>query len=199
MENERRRNLTSLLCLPPLLAGFLANSGCSSSEAWFPLREGEHFAYLVRTATSARLVKMHVGMRERYAGISLSRLSGEGEWLVGWDGDRLMVGEMPLLRFETPLCLLQPTVSQRTWTYEGYGYDFEGRVRLQATISQEPYSLNPGEKKGETLRVVLTTRIRGVPVELKTWFQKGKGIVRQEQWRNGRRIALWERVANGAT
>jgi hypothetical protein len=198
METGRRRNLTLPLYLFALVLspGFIGSTGCSSSQAWFPHREGNRLAYLMKTATSARVVVLQVGKPERHAGLSLYRLSGEGQWLVGWDKDRLMVAELPSLRLDPPLCLLQPSPTRKTWDYEGYGYDFEGRIRLQATISQEPYPLSPHENNKDTLRVVLNTRIRGIPVEIKTWFERGKGIVRQEQWRNGRRIALWERVAD---
>lgn len=197
MEIGRRRIVRAPLFLPPLvLASFLGVAACSSHEAWFPLKEGERLTFLVKTATTTRPVVVHIGKQEQYGELSYFRLSGEGEWLIGWEKDRLMVAEMPSLRLETPFCLLQPSARHKTWGYEGYGYDFEGRVHVQATVSQEPVSLVPNDTKTkrEALRVVLHFRIRGGSVEIRTWFERGKGIIRQELWRDKRRVALWERL-----
>lgn len=96
------------------------------------------------------------------------------------------------MRFDPPIVLLKPSSPTSTWNYEGVGTSrvFQQRISVQA--KQQPVKLEVMGQMRNTLLVTLSLQFQNKTIELETWFQKGLGILKQEQQVDGIRVFALE-------
>ena len=92
------------------------------------------------------------------------------------------------MSLDPPLPLLKPGSSVSKWRYKGSASSRGKSAEVVATIVQKPDKIKLAGTERETLLTVLTMDFRGAQIELKTWFEKGEGIIMQEQRNNGELI-----------
>ncbi len=154
-----------------------------------PLKEGREWSYLVHDDLGSRVMTVRAGETVRVGPASGRLLMGEGgDSRMAWSGGELLVSEFSAMRFDPPLVLLKPEQEETTWRFEGLCMGRRGEGRVTAHISQKPAALNLSGQEVSTLLVTLTMTFQNQEIELKTWFEQGRGIVRQEQQNDGERV-----------
>jgi hypothetical protein len=173
----------------------LCFAGCSGSAAWMPLSSGREWQYLVREAD--RVIEVRCTERARVGLHNGWQLEGEGgRARMAWVDGELICSEMSAMRFEPPIVLLKPANERSVWSYHGRGMSNTRSAPISMTVAQAPAKLRLGASDRETLLVTLSGRFGDTQIQLKTWFERGEGILRQEQ-RNGGDLVLSMELVSG--
>lgn len=158
-----------------------------------PLREGQSWRYYAHEATGSRIRNIKVGESCLVGNSHGFKLSGDGGTSkLAWISGELWVSEFAAMRFDPPIVLLKPSSPTSTWNYEGVGTSrvFQQRISVQA--KQQPVKLEVMGQTRNTLLVTLSLQFQNKTIELETWFQKGLGILKQEQRVDGIRVFALE-------
>jgi hypothetical protein len=166
---------------------FALLAGCGGSSQWMPLQQGKQWKYLVRQA--GQVMTVTVGEPVRVGDLQGRLLTGEGgPSRMAWSGGKLRVSQLSAMRFDPPITLLVPG-GDAEWAYAGECTSRAVSENVHARVAQEKTSLDVGGTKRDTLKVTLTTNFHGRSIELVTWFERGVGIIQQEQRDDGRLVS----------
>ncbi len=177
-----------------ILTGLLALCfGCGSGDAYFPLEENREWKYLVSTPAGSSVARLRVIERVRVGLTTGWKIEGNsGESRMAWSGGQLLVSDFSAMRFEPPIAILKPNEIEATWQWKGRTSSRGAHAAAQATGSQKRDRINLAGAERDCLLSVITLTFRDSKLELRTWFQSGIGIVRQEQHFDGRLSAALE-------
>lgn len=183
----------SSLLLETLLRGsFLICSlsfafGCSGGSDYMPLEEGREWKYLVSTPAGSSVARMKVEDRVR-VGLSTGwRIAGSsGENRLAWRGGELVASELSTTSFEPPIVILKPSTNESTWRWKGKMRSRGNYLDATAECSQRPDKVKVAGNERNCLLSTLRLTFGDSTIELRSWFQSGVGVVRQEQHVDGR-------------
>ncbi|MDH4389284.1 MAG: hypothetical protein QE269_11235 [Fimbriimonas sp.] len=173
-----------------------ALAGCGSSSGdYMPLAKGKEWGYEVRAGFQRNISTLRVVEPTAVGSTKGWRIVGSlGESRMAWKDTKLVVSEFANCRFSVPVPLLdtakipQKSKSQgdaftQAHTWKGKIESF-GITRPAGAILRQRSTKLPGNK-AELVQTILELSIGGANMEVRTWFEKGKGIVKQEQRTNG--------------
>lgn len=179
----------SLVGLLSLLAG------CAGDSAYMPLKNGQSWRYFAHEETGSRIRNIKVGKRCPVGNHQGFELTGDGGTSkMAWVDGELWVAEFASMRFDPPLVLLKPGTPTAKWSHSGIGTSRVFQQQFNAQLIQEPAKLEVLGQKRNTLLVTLKMEFQGKQITLESWFQKGLGIVKQEQRVGGIKVFALEWV-----
>lgn len=148
---------------------------------------GKSWRYVAKTPLRSGTYRLRVNGETR-VGLERGYLleSESGNTKMAWSRNSLVVSQMGGIEFHPPLTLLKPTEGKTSWTYSGTVKTPFAEENTRIRIMQEPAELKIGGISHSTILVTLTMRFQKQDIEWKNWFEKGRGILRQEQRNNGR-------------
>jgi hypothetical protein len=168
----------------------IVSLGCGSSESLFPMEVGKQWSYTVQTGFPTFVQKMTVKRPISIAGVQGYEIEGPmGTCRVAWSGDRLIAARMANTEFFPPITILRAgeAAASRAW---------KGRVRLadgtaiscSAEQTQAADTLTVRSKPVKTVKSTVLLQLPGRVVDLSTWYEPGRGPVRQIERVNGVQI-----------
>jgi hypothetical protein len=165
-------------------------AGCGSSPDLFPLEVGSHLSYTVTTGFPTYTEKLQVVRSLSVAGRRGYELQGPlGTSRVAWADERLVAERLVNTEFNPPITLLRTGEATDVKPWVGMVRLIgSAPLRASATQQQAPETLAIGAKKVSTVRSTVTVSIPGKTIEVLTWYQSGRGPVRQIQRTNGAQI-----------
>lgn len=149
-----------------------------------PMRQGREWTYLVPQASSTMTVKAISQVRVGTGSGWLLSAEGGSSRLM-WQGGKLLASELGAMKFDPPLALLQPDTPRNAWEWKGTAASRMKSFKTAIRAAQEPEKLKISGVQRDTLAVTLQFRIGDDDIEMKTWFERGSGILAQEQRNNG--------------
>lgn len=173
--------------------------GCAAPASYMPLNRGLEWTYSVRAGFQNYVEVVKVGPAIPMGVVRGSRLeSNLGTSEFGWNKNRLLVNRFANSAFSPPMPILIEGFVPIKEKGKVRGPKFSENNQIAAHWSGELRALGVSkpataellqrperiEINGQTVETVLTIlRIHSGPstLETKTWFQRGKGIVQQEQ------------------
>lgn len=181
-----------------IIAGLL---GCSSGDtSYLPLSVGKEWGYEVKAGFQRSVATVKVTSRVAVGEVSGYRLMGSfGESRLAWKETKLICTEMANCRFTAPIPLLDtekiPTDPKNeefklAQKWSAKVDSFGTQRQATATLKQRTTKL-PGQST-KLVQTRLEILIGNSTMEIISWFEKGKGIVRQEQRTNGNLIVAAE-------
>ncbi len=194
--------------IPLLVLGACSQGGPS----YMPLVDEKEWSYLEKSNFQENVATIKVGKKVSVGGFEGRVLTSElGESRLAWDSKRLVASMLSNTTFVPPIPLLVEDkipekrksreeefvpVEELPVTFESLGKTRKAKATLsqRRTIVQLP--------TGETnvvetvLKMQLDTPKNDVVLELRTWFERGVGIVRQEQRTNRLLIVGIEKIGN---
>jgi hypothetical protein len=149
-----------------------------------PLKVGESWVYMARTGLQSLPDNVRVTRSVSVGDTEGVELSGDlGTAHLAWDGNRLVTDQMAQCRFVHPLPLLEAAQSK---PWQGWMLRGDKRYAFKAFTSQAPAKLDVMGMQANTICSSVELWSDKQHVEIKTWFESGVGIVRQEQRTNDR-------------
>jgi len=168
--------------------------------SYLPLVDEKEWSYIEKSSFQDNVVNLKVGNKISVGGVEGRVLNSElGECRMAWDGKKLIASMLSNTVFIPPIpLLLEDKIPEKKKdrdaefvTADVWSGSFEslGKVRkAKATLGQRRGTLQMASGEVSVVETVLKVEIDGVkddvPLELRTWFERGKGIVRQEQRTN---------------
>lgn len=123
-------------------------------------------------------------------------LSGSGgDNRLAWVNNRLIASEFSAMKFDPPITLLKPETDAAQWTYNGLAESRTVKESVNAALNQQKETVKVGDESRDTLRVSLEMEFHGERITLDTWFERGTGIVRQEQHSDGLFVVSLELIS----
>lgn len=149
-----------------------------------PLSEGRSWSYLVPQASKVMTLKVagraYVGKSPGWV------LLGEGgRNKVAWSGGELMASEFSAMRFDPPIVVLKPGREDAVWPYKGVCESRMWSGSVTGTVRQQREKIEVSGLERQTLLTTLELVFRGKKIELKTWYERSVGVIRQEQRNDG--------------
>jgi hypothetical protein len=192
--------------------GILLSACGQGGPSYLPLVDEKEWSYSVRSNFQDNVFTMKVGNKVSVGGVEGRVMTGGlGEARFAWDKKRLISSMLANTSFIPPVPLLvEDKIPEKKKTrdaefvpVEEWSGTFEslGKTRkAKATLSQRRSILTLPSGDTNVVETVLKVQIEGakddVPLELRTWFERGKGIVRQEQRTNRNLIVGIELIRN---
>ena len=170
--------------------------GCgSNSTDYMPLTKGKEWGYEVRAGFQRNNSTLRVVEPTSVGGVRGWRIVGSlGESRMAWKDTKLVVSEFANCRFSTLVPLLDtakiPPKSKSQGESFSQAHSWKGKIEsfgvtrpASAVLRQRQTKLTGN--KSDLVQTVLELSVGGATMEVRTWFEKGKGIVKQEQRTNG--------------
>lgn len=155
--------------------------GCGASF-YMPLEQGREWKYLVSTPAGSSVASMKVVERTRVGLTTGWRISGErGDNRLAWTGGDLVASELSAAQFDPPITLLKANSESESWKWEGVCRSRGFEATATADCDQRPDKIKIAGRDRACLLSTLRLKFRDSTIELRTWFQNGVGVVRQEQ------------------
>ena len=198
----------SSLLLVPFLS-FIAGCG-QGGPSYMPLVDDKEWQYSTLSDFQHNVPVIKVGKKVSVGGVEGRVLTSDlGESRFAWDKNRLVASLMANTVFNPPIpILVEDKIPERRKSREEefvpaeeWSGSFEslGKTRkAKATLSQRRTVVQLSTGETNVVETVLKVQIDGlkddVPLELRTWFERGVGIVRQEQRTNRTLIVGIDRI-----
>jgi hypothetical protein len=166
--------------------------GCGASS-YMPLEKGREWKYLISTPSGSSVASMTVVEKIR-VGLTMGwKISGDkGENRLAWSGAELVASELSAAQFDPPITLLKANSESETWHWEGVCRSRGFEAKATADCDQKADKIKIAGSDRVCLLSVLRLRFRDSIIELRTWFQSGVGVVRQEQRMDGKLMVALE-------
>ena len=166
----------------PLL-GLIAVAGCRSGpRPPVELRVGQEWSYIVGSGFQTYVETARVVRPAPVEGADGVLVEGPlGTSRLGVSGERLVLASTPDAVIRPPLPLFVPTSAVWHGRVEFRDATLPAGGRIETSDVELPVG-------GRTLKCRLSVakiRVGDEPVEIRTWFHAGSGIVQQEQRTNG--------------
>jgi hypothetical protein len=194
------------LLIPVVLLGACSQGGPS----YMPLVDEKEWKYSTLSDFQRNVPVIKIGKKISVGGVEGRVLTGDlGESRLAWDGKKLVASMMANTIFNPPIPLLsedkipekkknreEEFVPSETWAGK---FENLGKIRdAKATLSQRRTVVQLTSGEANVVETVLKVQIEGmkddVPLEVRTWFERGVGIVRQEQRTNRTLIVGIEKI-----
>ncbi len=189
------------------LASLLVLCGCGTKSTWLPMKVGKSWTYRVRAGLNHRIETVKIVRELTVAAAPGYELAGpSGSSRLAWKG-RTLVAEctangtyappLPLLVADADLSHDVP-LQVATWhglmTVRGQPRDASGY------LSEKMDVVDFGTRRVSALLATLTMDVDGAkgPVELKSWYQEGVGLIQQEQRTNKVRVVQLQLISRPA-
>lgn len=172
----------------------LVLGGCSAGgPTYLPLTPGKTWTYSVRSGFQSNVVTMKVGRAKNvgeYHGRVIESPLGDSE--LAWAGPKLISDQFANSRFSPPICIFNEAkipakkkprdnefVEVETWNgrIESFGVQRSAKAKLR----QRRSSILLSSGQTQVVETVLEIELKSGKIEVRSWFERGKGIVRQEQ------------------
>jgi hypothetical protein len=183
------RGLRGRLILAAAAAVVVA--GCGQPPDLMPLEAGREMEYVVRSDLDTRVEPVRISREVPVAGAPGFELTGPlGTSRLAWKDGMLLAASTTNARFHPPVPLVTVDGKARDWRgeIEVRGYTSEAVGRLV----QEDVDLDLNGKKVPTRMSTLSVTLPRGEIELISWFQRGVGMVQQEQRTNDRLVLRME-------
>jgi hypothetical protein len=165
----------------------LAVAGCGNPGELYPLKVGSEWTFTVIDQFAQRVQKVKVTRRVPVALTNGYELDGPmGISRLAWKGSTLYAEEFPNTRVYKPMPILVAGDPKANLSWSGTVQFMGQTVPAQATLHQEPESIDIGTKKFDTVHATLIVKIPGKSIEVQTWYAMGIGPIRQDQRTNGK-------------
>lgn len=183
------------------LVGFLLVGCGQGGPSYLPLWEGNEWTYATRTSFQNPSSVLKVGPKIAVGSVEGRVLSGSfGESRMAWDGPKLIASQLSNSRFNPPIPLFredkipekkkqreQEFVNVDEW--KGRVESFDSARSGSALLQQRRSQLDVNGRKLNVIESLLTISLGKSEIEIRTIFERGKGILRQEQ-RTNRNLVL---------
>jgi hypothetical protein len=156
-----------------------------SNDAYFPLKVGNTWTYEAATpiGKNVRTLKIDgpapVGP---HRGVAVTSEAGETD--LAWAGGTLVASKLSGVGFNPPLPLLKESGGKGDWSWQGKVRTPTGLFDARATASSTAEDRLVVGRKAKTTRVEMHIDFPGQKMEVVSWYERGVGLVGQEQ-RNG--------------
>lgn len=168
------------------LAGGLVVGCGPGPEAYFPLRKGAQWTFMVRSGLDRRVEAVRAVERVsvgEQAGWILSGDSGQSR--VAWHGGTLVAEVLAGTRFSPPIPLLEPVAVSRERRWAGIATTMGKAYEATALLRQSMGTRELGVRNVPAIHATLVVQLPGKKVELDAWYGRGVGPLWQEQRSNG--------------
>ena len=186
-----------MIAFVPLV--FLGACG-QGGPSYMPLVDEKEWSYSEMSSFQTNIPTIRVGNKVSVGGVEGRVLTGDlGESRMAWNNKRLEASMLANTMFNPPIALLvedkipdkkksreEEFVPVYDWTGK---FESLGKTRnAKAILSQRRTVIQLSSGDASVVETVLKVQIEGVndevPLEVRTWFERGVGIVRQEQRTN---------------
>lgn len=170
--------------LPILAIASLA--GCQGGSTLYPLKTGNTWVYeavspIGKNVRTVRAVgPASVGP---YPGFALGSESGTTE--LAWASGTLYASRLAGTTYTPPLPLLKDGSGPRTWEWTGKVVAPGGSIDARASAKSAPEDRTVAGRTAKTTMVTIQMQGPGTRVETISWYEKGVGLVAQEQRSGG--------------
>ena len=198
-----------LAILIPLVALGACGQG---GPSYMPLVDEKEWSYIEKSSFQENVTSAKVGKKVSVGGVEGRVLTTElGESRLAWNKKRLVASMLANTTFIPPIPLLvedkipekKKSREEEFVPVEELPVKFEslGKTRnAKATLSQRRTTVQLATGETSVVETVLKVQLDGtkdnVVLELRTWFERGVGIVRQEQRTNRMLVVGIEKVGN---
>lgn len=177
----------------PISVATLLCAACGTNTGWMPLEQGRTWTYYVQTPAINRVESLRC---ERAVRVGLARgwsiTSEAGSSKLAWSGSNLIASELLGTTFDPPLKLLDASSTHAKWKYSGLCQWGMATAKISVSAWQAPDNLRAGGQDRSSILVTHQFSLDGKHHELKTWYQMGTGVIRQEHRINRRRVVALE-------
>lgn len=155
--------------------------GCHDTS-YMPLEQGREWKYLVSTSSGSSVASLAVIEKARVGLTTGWRISGEkGDLRLAWNRQRLVASELSAAQFDPPITLIKTDAKAGSWKWHGTIRSRGFEAASTAECLQQPDRIKIAGNERACLLTIIRLQFRGNNIELRSWFQDGIGIVRQEQ------------------
>lgn len=194
--------LTGFSKIAPASLLFVNLCGCSAmtslqgGPSYLPLSEGAKWTYAVTTTFRTPVTDLKVGPKTTVGNTSGRVLSSPlGESRLAWDGPKLIVSQLANCRFNPPITLFREDKipekkKQRSQEFVDVD-EWKGRLEsfdvsrpATGALSMRQSKLTIRKKEVSTVETKVLIKTEKGEMEIRTWFERGVGIVKQEQRTN---------------
>jgi predicted small lipoprotein YifL len=187
--------------------------GCGQGgPSYMPLVDEKEWQYSETSSFQRNVPTIKVGKKISVGGFEGRVLTGElGESRLAWSKKTLYASMLANTIFNPPIPLLvEDKIPEkkksredelvRADSWDGH-FESLGKTRgATATLSQRRVTVQLTSGETNVVETVLRVQIDGakgdVPIEVRTWFERGVGIVRQEQRTNRTLIVGIEKIGS---
>lgn len=183
--------------LPVFCLALVGIAGCGDGPSdLMPLSIGEDWVYLARNGIQTYTQKMRVERQVAVGDVEGYELAGDlGVAHMAWSHGRLITDQMAGARFDPPLILYAPGNKDIPWS--GAVYSGDRKEMATGTIGNGKEKLDLLERTVDTVCSTVWLKVGDKNVVLKSWFEPGTGIVRQEQKTDNRLDLVIEYLGKG--
>jgi hypothetical protein len=183
--------------LPVCCLALVGIAGCGEGPSdLMPLSVGDSWVYLTRTGIKTYTQQLTVERPVAVGDVEGYELAGDlGVAHLAWSHGRLITDQMVGTRFDPPLVLYAPTNKDIAWS--GAVYSSDRKETATGTVGTGKEKLDLLGRTVETQYSTVWLRVGTRNVVLKTWFEPGTGIVRQEQKTDNRLDLVIEYLGKG--
>jgi hypothetical protein len=171
--------------------------GCGGGgPSYLPFGEEHEWTYQVSSGFQKNVVTVKVGAKT-----SVGALEGRifesplGENRLSWQDSRLLGSQFANSQFNPPIPLLddkkipeksksREAVFVEVERWKGKIESFGNQRSATAILSQRRDNIQLASGNTNVVETVLDIQIDKTRIEVRTWFERGRGIVRQEQHTN---------------
>jgi predicted small lipoprotein YifL len=178
------------------VVAFLMGGCGQGGPSYLPISENREWTYATRTAFNKPNSSIKVGPKIAVGKIEGRVLLGDlGESRVAWDGPVLIASQLANARFNPPIPMfredkLPASKKQREEEFvvvdrwKGKMDSFDQSRLATAALSQRRTVIEVLGKKTNVVESLLMITLGKSEIEIRTLFERGKGIVKQEQRSN---------------
>lgn len=168
-------------------------AGCGSDTDWMPLEEGRSWTYYVQTPAINRVETLRCEEPVRVGATRGWKITSDaGVSKLAWSGSDLLASELLGTSYDPPLRLLDASSQTARWEYSGTCQWGMTTAKITMTARQAPDKLRAGGQDRSSILVTHEFTFDGKKHELKTWYQLGLGVIRQEHRIDRRRVVALE-------
>lgn len=197
MQNSKQCRLRlAQITLAGLLMLCLTSCSPPSTEL-MPLRVGEQWGFIVQSARQSIVANIKVTREAAVGGVPGFELAGpSGISRMAWKNGQLIASELSGTRYSPPIVLCASDIPKKAISWQGTLstplHDYPASASNKLDLDQTSI----GGQTFKAVRSVLVIQFQGSSeIELKTWYVKGMGIIRQEQRTNGQQVLSMERLS----
>ncbi len=196
------------LLIPMIVIGACSQGGPS----YMPLVDEKEWQYSETSSFQRNVPTVKVGKRVSVGGVEGRVLNGDlGESRLAWNKKTLQASMLSNTMFNPPIPILvedkiperkkskdEEFIRAENWTghFESYGKS----RRATATLSQRRTTITLTSGETNVVETVLRVQLAGskddIPIEVRTCFERGVGIVKQEQRTNRTLIMSMDKIGS---
>lgn len=153
-----------------------------ANDANFPLKAGNTWVYEASTPIGKNVRTLRVDGPTSvgpYHGMALTSEAGETD--LAWNNGTLMASKLSGVTFVPPLPLVKESGGKSEWSWQGKMRTPTGFFDARATMTSSPEERLVVGRKAKTTQVGMNIDAPGIKMEILSWYERGVGLVGQEQ------------------